>query len=242
MRPCFATPALRPVLALALGAAACQPVDSASIKTSGIYADLLAQADGSGSTQVTARLRVGGALSNTVLDLSAGDQLAAASGDERHDLARHDGLLGDVYYGASFSGDSAEKPFTVAFTRTGDTGAPSSAAALPAPFTLASPAAGASFSRARDSITVRWSAATADRVSVSLVGACVQVVSATDQSGADYTVNAGQLQAAQDHATDTCPVTITVTRERAGHVDAAYGDGGVFVARQVRTVAVQSKP
>ena len=54
---------------LLLGLVACESVDSTAVTTAGVYADITAMADGSGSTRTTAILKVGGATSNTYLDL-----------------------------------------------------------------------------------------------------------------------------------------------------------------------------
>ena len=55
------------------GIVGCQPVDSETVLTSGVYVDLWIHSEGSGSSRARALLRVGGPLSNTVLDLEGDD-------------------------------------------------------------------------------------------------------------------------------------------------------------------------
>jgi len=57
------------VVFLSLGISACESVDSDDIRTSGVYAYMNVEAKGDGNTRVSARLTVGGAFSNTDLEL-----------------------------------------------------------------------------------------------------------------------------------------------------------------------------
>jgi len=228
------------ILVVAAAAAACQPVNSDSIKTSGMYANFLADADGNGSTLVTARLKVGGALSNTVVDLMTGDKLSATSDAATQNMVKGPAALGDIYYAATFTGDAEGKSFTVALSRDNDTSAPNSTATLPAPFVLA-PLAKTSFSRT-EAITVSWSPTTADKIAVAFAGGCIRGLVKGNLTGDSLVVSAGELQPIKDHENESCGVVIAVARDRAGTVDPAYGGGGTFVGRHHRTASFQSTP
>ena len=72
-------------LALALAPAllvGCEAVSSQDIRTGAIYADVVVESEGAGSADVHAVLRLGGATSNTFVDLEGGDRLTVATDAE----------------------------------------------------------------------------------------------------------------------------------------------------------------
>src|SRR6187549_863202 len=73
------------LLTLPLAALACtETVESSDIRTSGVYPEFRVVADGSGTSEASARLKVGGNDSNTFLDLQAGDRIeVSANGETR---------------------------------------------------------------------------------------------------------------------------------------------------------------
>ncbi|HEY3356780.1 MAG TPA: hypothetical protein VGQ83_26250 [Polyangia bacterium] len=219
--------------------AACEKVHSSAIRTAGMYADLSVTAHGDGHADVGATLRVGGALSNTYVELTSGDELAAVSGGERHVLGKRADIFNIVVYGATFAGDDEDQAFTLAFDRADDTSAPSSTATLPAPFTITAPAAGATFTPASP-IQVTWSPAGKDDELSLAADACSTHFAESVADTGTYTIPAGALTPAG--APQSCAVTITLHRRRAGHVDPAFGEGGSFVATQEREVQVQVAP
>src|SRR6187399_1447419 len=71
-----------PVLSLACT----ETVESTDVRTSGVYPEFRVVADGSGSSQVSARLKVGGNDSNTFLDLKDDDRIEVTVGEETRRL------------------------------------------------------------------------------------------------------------------------------------------------------------
>jgi hypothetical protein len=135
------------VISLASGCR--QVVESTDIRTSGIYPDVDVVADGSGSTEVRVRLKVGGPASNTFLDLVGDDHLRVTAGGVTKEM---DGS--GVGYRATFPTEAAGA-FVIAFMRgAADTSAPNTTVNLPAPFTLTLPAR--ELSRATDDLTFTW--------------------------------------------------------------------------------------
>lgn len=230
----------------ALGNLACEQVSSEDVLTSGVYANIVAEADGDGSTQVSTSLRVGGALSNTFLDLSEGESITATSGTEEKTLARVS-VLGAISYVGTFPGDEADKPFTVAWNRAeGYVSAPSTTITMPASFTLTAPVAGTTFSRANDDLVVSWdgSGTTDEMFWEVITSTCAREMKTngiTNDPGT-FTITAGTLTSIEGHEGETCDTTLVLLRRRMGAIDAAYGEGGWVVGRHVRTVTFSSAP
>ena len=229
-------------LMLALGAVACsEDVDSTDVKTSGVYADMSVVATGDGRSKLTVDLRVGGASSNTHLDVKGTDSLTANDGTTTKTLTQS----GNVYT-ATFDGDAADKKFTVIFNRPDDKSAPNSWVTLPAPFAIAGVAAGATVSRAAG-FTATWAASTAstDRMQWTIdsdAGGCLfansKSISDAGQTvitASDFSVHSGEEQA-------TCNANFCLDRTRDGALDPAYGEGGKINATQKRCVAFMSAP
>lgn len=231
---------------------ACETVDSPNVRTDGIYADYIATADGSGRTRLEANLRVGGARSNTFLELIDGDKLMADHDGSVQQMDKRSSVFGAVTYASDFDVDAKDTKFRIGFERQPHDdfeaecrggGAPDSFATLPAPFTLSNPEADRSFSRRADNITVSWDRADdGDSMRVEVHGDCLRDESfeVSDDSG-QFVIAAGRLETVSDED-PTCRATIEVLRLRPGTIDSAFGEGGTFVARQVRTVRVKSRP
>lgn len=225
---------------LSLWGCSCETVDSGDIKTSGLYADLEAEATGNGRTQLKASLTLGqGSL--TYLRLAEGETLVASSGATSKTMSRTT-LFGATWYEAELATDAADAPFTIALTRVADTSAPSSTVTLPRPFTLTAPAANQVVSRAGGPLQVTWQVAgSGDELRLSASGPCINSVSELTLSDS----GAHQLpafSARTDEAATTCNVVVKLARLRHGTVDPAYGKGGDFVARVTRQVAISSTP
>ncbi len=225
------------------GLLACENVDSSDVMTSGVYADINATADGSGHTLVQTSLRVGGAHSNTFLDLVDDDKLTVSQGDDVQQMERQS-LFAKVWYEKSFAVDAADTPFTIAFTRTVDQGAPNSSLTLPAPFEISAPAEDAHFSRMSDDIVVSWDpAGSTDSMRLSLDGNCIRILQ-KDLSGDDgqYTIAHDDIELSSDADEGTsCTLTLTLQRRRVGQLDPGYGEGGQITGMQTRTIEIQSE-
>ena len=228
----------------------CENVGSDDINTGGVYASLTVTADGSGSSRVYAALKVGGQNSNTFLDLVGGDTLLAYQDTDSSAMIRKE-LLQKVWYEASFATDAEDTPFQVSFLRvhTGDgtesctgSSAPDSYATLPAPYLLTGPAPDTSFSRATDDVAISWDTASGDPMSWTMNGDCIQLKTSSFTDSGSVTIPAAEFVPEQNEQASTCNVTVVITRSRGGTVDANYGEGGSFVAYQVRTVQIQSAP
>jgi hypothetical protein len=234
-----------------LTAAGCQSIASNDVKTAGIYADLSAASDGM-STTVEARLKTGGSLSNTYLDLQSGDSLTAYDGNDTAPMSRNS-VLGEVWYSATFAAGMSGDMIRVDFERAKDmmtqqclgSGAPNSVATLPEPFTMTGPTSSVAFSRAKSSITVTWTnSGQPDPMNWSVGGTCIAPLGGTTADTGSLTIAAGQIHGLNDMNTNisNCAITIGLSRSRAGRVDAAYGEGGSFGATQGRQITVQSAP
>jgi hypothetical protein len=231
------------VLVLGLSAtAACTKVASTDLKTSGMSASMNVTADGTGKSTANAQLFVGDSLVDRV-DLVGGDTLTATAGNQTQTLQRTN-VLNVVTYSADFQGaDQEGTKYTIAFTRASDTNAPNSIATMPAPFSILTPAASASFSRAGDDITITYAGGTSDKMSW-LASGCIQTVGTQYLTGdpGTFTITKGTLKPDAQSAMATCNVTITLYRTRSGQLDPAYGHGGSIFAQQTRTLTISSKP
>jgi hypothetical protein len=236
---------LGPSLLACAALAGCQSVDSADIATRGLYADLAVEATGDGQSGVSAELRVGGDLSNVCVDLSGGDRLVASAGTASRTMTRHQDLLGRIGYEAILPTDAEGTEVRVAFQRPPDLGesAPDSAATLPAGFAITAPAPGTSHSRGA-ALTVAWQPARPDRMWLEVSGFCIAPELLEVPPGAtSVTVGASQLRAFdRPPPGDSCDVELVLVRAREGYVDPAYGKGGSFQARQVRSLSIVSTP
>ena len=230
-------------LALIGGLVACESVESTDVLTSGVYADISATADGSGSTETSAILRVGGGNSNTFLQLVEDDTLTASQGDDSQAMTEVN--LGDWYsYVATFEVDEEDAEFAVAFERTVDEGAPNTTMSLPAPFDLTAPEADVTVAAAEEDITISWEPADAgDDMSWDIDGDCIQAEGdSVDGDPGIAVIEAGTLEWWDDEEPATCEATITVTRSRAGSLDEGYGEGGTAYGRHQRQVKILVAP
>jgi hypothetical protein len=224
-------------LAVVLGAMACsEQVDSTDVRTSGIYADIEVLAPGSGKSDVEVDLRVGGASSNTHLEMKGADKLTATVGAVTKVL----GKSGNVYV-TTFDGDAAETQFIFAFTRgPDDTSAPSSSVTLPEPFIISGIAQTVS---RQFGFTATWQAGTkGEPMGWVLRGDCLVTQVGSMADAGQTVISPSQLipVVGQDQA--TCNASFCLERDRRGTLDPAFGEGGVISAGQSRCAAFLSAP
>ncbi len=221
----------------------CQKVASSSVKTSGIYADLSVTASGTGAAEVRAALRVGGPLSNTFLDLDAGDSLSAAVNGSTYPLARTAAILSAVSYIASVPVETPGTVFVIAFSRASEVSAPASSITLPAAFTISAPVASSSASRAAN-LDIKWNAAAqGDLIDLRITGPCVTPLTKLSQTDSgQITVTTADLKALNGKETSSCEITVELSRKKAGIVDPAFGSGGTAFGIQKRSVKLTSTP
>lgn len=221
----------------------CEKVESTDINTSGVWANISASGGADGKSTVATTLKVGGATSNTYLELVGGDSLVASSGSQSVTMSAKQEFGNVVTYHATLDGAEEGKEVKVAFKRDVDPGAPSSTVKLPAPFTLSAPAANASISR-NGSLTVTWNAqAGGSSMHLSVSGDCIDTYSRDlDSDSGSYTVNAGDIKEAASRTGESCKATVEVKRSQVGQLDPAYGEGGKIFAYQSRSVEISSTP
>ncbi|CAN5696501.1 hypothetical protein BH11MYX3_BH11MYX3_23540 [soil metagenome] len=207
----------------------CSKTDSEDLKTSGIYASITARAEGAGQTRVTAELLIGNPINLNFVELSADDELIARHAGQSQTMTESQ-LLNIVSYSATFPTEASGESFEVGFERgPDDVSAPSSTASLPAPFTLAAPPATSSRAAA---LTLTWSpSATADQMSITIDGPCIDSanIPVTGDPGS-VTIAAGTIKkkmvAQGETVEDSCQARLRIERSRAGQIDSHYGKGG----------------
>lgn len=214
-----------------------EDVNSGDLRTSGMYAELTVTNSGDGTNLVVAVLRAGGSGGNTV-QLTGGDKLVARSGTQELEMTDR-GSSGHHEYTATLTGNTAGQEIIVALDRGGEGDAMASSVLLPAPLDLASPVEDAAFDRT-DTLEVQWAPTAPDSMTFDLDGTCIRGTSvALPSDTGSYEVPDTALKVRTDSETaGTCRATITLTRTRNGTVDKAFGEGGSFEARQVRTVGI----
>jgi hypothetical protein len=225
-----------------LAGAGCAKTPSDDVLTSGIYADIDAQADGDGSTLVTATLYVGAPENLDFVEIDGTDQLFAIFDSAQVAMTQVE--LGNIVgHQASFANDAEGDEFVVDFMRTVDAGAPMSVATLPAPFTFGDTPTAAS--RAAD-LTLTWTSDdSADDMTWSATGECIAdatgAVAAAD-TATMLTIPANTLIGAGSGVPDSCTITVQVARTQQGTLDPGYGQGGTIVGVQARSVQLTSNP
>jgi hypothetical protein len=222
----------------ALGAVGCtETVESTDIRTSGIYPEITVQANGSGSSTVTVKLKVGGSDSNTFLELTGDDTLEATVGDETKTLDE----TGSYTYRASFNEDAEGTEFIIGFIRgDGDDSAPASTVVMPAPFDLTLGATEAS--RADDDLEYTWDPAGSGDMDWELEGDCIQRDDGSTPDDGSNRIAAGSIETFESDAEETCTVALNLVREQGGNIDDAFTEGGRIVARHVRGKSFTSAP
>lgn len=224
--------------------AACTKVESSSIKTAGMSTLMSVSADGTGKTIASVQLLVDNNGTDHI-DLSTGDSLSAKTGSQSQSMSRSN-FLNIVSYDAEFHGqDSGGTEYTIALARNADVSAPNSKVTLPAPFTIQTPTASATLSRATDDVVVTYGGGTSDKTSWQASGDCIKSLGPQDLPGdpGTFTIAKGTITPLDaSKATATCLVSIAISRTRAGQVDPAYGHGGTITAAQSRSITINSKP
>jgi hypothetical protein len=214
-----------------------ESVESTDIRTSGIYPEFTVTANGSGSSRVVARLKVGGSKSNTYLDLKGGDELRASVGDETKVLDE----TSDETYTASFNIDDEGTEFTIGFFRSEeDESAPASVVRLPAPFDMAVEPSEAS--RATDDIEVSWAPEGDGDIAMHLDGDCIITQSDDVPDDGAHTVSADSIDTFESDEMESCTVEVELERARRGSIDAEFSEGGRIEAIQIRSGSFTSIP
>ena len=219
--------------------AACTTHESSDVLTSGIYASISAQATGNGKTDVSATLYVGNPLGLNYVELTGDDRLLVKTTGMTKEM-RETEVLGTVGHHVEFALDAEGTQFEVEFARTIDEGAPSSIATLPAKFDITGSPATAS--RAQP-IQFQWAPTGSDPMSWTATGDCIELESSPVTDTGTHTIEAARLKKRMNtNVPDTCEITITVMRSRAGTLDPHYGKGGEVRGIQARSFKLTSMP
>ena len=226
------------LLSASLAAGCRQEVESTDIRTTGVYPVIDVTAEGSGTSRVLVKLKVGGPNSNTYLDLTGPDRLTATGGGATKELDSS----GSVSYAATFATEAAG-PFVVSFIRgPEDDSAPNSTVDLPEPFilSLGSPS---ELSRATGDLVFTWTPGPAAGViDSSLYGNCIDTIIETIPDDGTATISRDRIHARDGATNDDCTVTLTLARTDVGQVDPAFTEGGRVTASQIRSAAFTSTP
>ncbi|PZS18916.1 MAG: hypothetical protein DLM57_05330 [Pseudonocardiales bacterium] len=226
----------------------CSSVDSTKIRTGGLRAAIaVTVAEGGSGAQVEVTLNVG---TLTYVKLGKADSLVATSATSSVRL-RKSTVLGNIAYLGKLDGvRAAGTVVTIAFKRgPDDTSAPNSTVALAAPVHMSNPSAGATFSRSHDTVTVSIDGGAAPgAITVGWAGPCVLGGSIDVAPGYSSVSIAAHSIVARPASSptgptraDSCPLTLTTTRQTEGHLDPAYGSGAIY-GRATSTRQIISTP
>jgi hypothetical protein len=226
------------LLSASLAAGCRQEVESTDIRTTGVYPVIDVTAEGSGTSRVLVKLKVGGINSNTYLELTGPDRLTATGAGATKDLDS----TGSVSYGATFATEAAG-PFVVSFIRgPEDDSAPNSTVDLPEPF-IVSLGSTTELSRATGDLVFTWTPGPAAGViDSSLYGNCIDTIIETIPDDGTATISHDRIHARDGATTDSCSVTLTLARTDVGQVDPAFTEGGRVTASQIRSALFTSTP
>lgn len=226
------------LIAGAANAGCSEDVPSDDVATDAVYASIGVLATGDGTSSVSTYLKVGGANSNTYLDLTDYDALITYVNGTSKSMSQS----GNGYV-TSFPYEAEDTPYRIAFVRTpppdgecaGDS-APNSTVLLPAPFAITAPAQDASVSRASP-LSIQWSNSGGnDPMSFSVDAPCLQYYADDiENDNGSFTIPANTLLVIGS-ANTACTATVTIHRNRDGELDPNYGEGGVISATQRRAV------
>ena len=220
-----------------------ETVSSCDIRTSGL-AELttVTSNDGAMST-IHTNLVVGGDESNTYANLDCGDQIfAEVNGTDRQTMRS----VASGEFEAEFDTAAEDDDFNVILERGQDDNAPDSRGTMPAPFAITSTFDATPHSRATEIVTIEWDpSGETDTVNIVVEGNCIfrKDYSNVNDDGA-HDIPAGDLEGTNDDNPDqaTCPLDVTVTRERQGSADSVFDAESWFVLRQIRTTGFTSAP
>ncbi len=245
----------------ALVGASCSPTESEVLQTSGMRANFVATAQGSGGTLVRATLRS----SSGDVELTGGDRLSATTTDPVTFAKNTRGLLSErrlfgVSYVRVFPGNEKDTMIEISFDRASadNVTAPNSSATMPTPFTLhwvASPITGEpvplDFSRSSlETRFVIWDPVDMpdfeldDVLRFSITGACIEPYSGIiDWEQGEDALELTNVLRDREAPGDgqTCVIEIEVKLSRNGSVDSAFSTG-IFVTEQVRVLTLLARP
>jgi hypothetical protein len=225
------------LIAVSLSAMGCtETTSSENIKTGGIAALIDVYADDDNTATVHVKLVVGGSSSNTYVNLEGDDELTATVGDVTKTLK---GIESGIYE-ANFDDVGEDSEFTVELNRPDDETASDNSGTLPAPFTLDDPAD--DLSRKDDDLEVTWAPESDDDFNLSFKGDCTFLYDKDVSDTGSHIVKAGSIDSTGGDEPETCDVSVTATRTRAGHADDKFDPESWFRLHQRRKAKFTSNP
>lgn len=253
-----------PIVMIAVG---CSSTESTFIDTAGMYANFEVEAVGDGTTDVRASLRQNGVHSTTFVDLEGGDLLRAVSVNpstsvENEKIMAENQIFGATWYTANFPIDDKDTEFRIRYERAEKVSALNSVASIPVPLeplkwttdpNAATPPDDGPDPFSRSSTTpyyIVWEPFDApffelgDELSYQVTGTCIQTYQGNIdwEGGADVLQLTRQLTDADPPNNGTCDITVTITLARTnGTVDGAFA-GGIYIAKQTRTLILTAQP
>ncbi len=221
----------------ALTLSACsESVESEDVRTSGIYAVFQVYGD-SDSRSATARadLRVGGANSNTHLDLTGGERLVVTAGGISRTMSRKESDPGNIYYETAFDNLSGATEFTFSFERSEFADAPNSTVTLPMVFSemnisKTSGSADFTYVRSSDDLSIDWIGE--DPATVTATGGCINKHDTGADVSSPHAIPRNTLAEAKTPP-EPCNITFHVNKAATGTLDSAFGDGRVEASQDI---------
>ncbi|GAB1258257.1 hypothetical protein NBRC116494_27590 [Aurantivibrio plasticivorans] len=246
--PCLKNAALVLLVLMLSSCGGDSETESTNIHTSGVYAAYSLQANGTGTTEISASLYVGAPRvigNNVVLELQPEDQLVATVNGVDYQLSKVV-AYGDFSYRTTVPTDMGGTTFTIALLRDTEVDAPNSQLDLPFAPEFVLPAANTALNFG-DTLDITWQPANPGGRDIlatyqtncgSRLG--IGADSFPDTGAATVTINSRLLGDANFGMNPgvNCTLTITLDRSVSGEVDPAFGEGGEFRASQERTRAI----
>lgn len=242
------SPAMLAAAAAAFAAGCCgmcnETTRSENVRTEGLAAHITVEAKSARETFVSAKLRVGGPLSNLYPEIGGSDRLEAVNGADTVALTLSKHLLGAMTYDGALPGDSGGRTVAMRFLRVTNTSALGTHVDMPASFAVTSPAEDDHFSAARPSLVVTWAPPLPGSITWVVRGSCIfdQSGGAPDDGGRLPIVLAAAPAPDGGAPRTSCKVTILLERTARGVVDPAFGEGGSITATQTRERSVWFAP
>jgi hypothetical protein len=212
-------------------------IGSGALKTSGMYANFKATANGD-KTTVDAQLRAEDEDGDIVI-LEAGDTLIASVDDETHTLKPDSNK---EHYLNTFDATEDGTLVTIDFERrdSGDKDAPDSHVRLPEPFDMSLEVSGPV--QRNEDVVLTWEpSGGGDRMYWLVRGDCVWDDDGSTADDGRFTLTSDHIDVLTSHEDEPCTVTVTLERHSHGAIDSAFRNGR-FLGIQGRSRTFSSVP
>lgn len=228
--------------------------DSTNVKTSGIHASYTVQNDGYSQIKVTASLTVGsGGIIGTELKLAGGDQLVAKVGETTQALhSEENPILGSIRYVTTFDIEDSREPFKIQFQRTSEQSALESMVFIPRSFQISQPTHNSVYQFGE---TIPLSTSELAYQDIDLTIRCktndnIQLKEFAHFKGPRNQITPEELfHNIYDHQTTgrpdkskPCEIELVLSASEEGLLDKNFGEGGIIVGKQIRSVTFKAYP